>query len=42
MTLDEWQSNLRMDPIYGYDHTLRGKAEASQLIQAFRSAWGFS
>jgi len=42
MTLDEWNQNLRVDPIYGYDHSTRGKAEAATLIDAIRQKWGFS
>jgi hypothetical protein len=42
MTLDEWNQNLRIDPIYGYDHSTKGKADAAQLIDAIRQKWGFS
>ena len=41
-TLDEWQSNLRTDSRYGYDHTQNAMNEAATLINDIKQRWGIA
>jgi hypothetical protein len=41
-SLDEWQTNLRTDARYGYDHTQNAMNEAATLINDIKQRWGIA
>lgn len=42
MSMDEWERSIKMNPMYGYDSSKNGIAEASQLVGQLRQQFGFS
>jgi hypothetical protein len=42
MTLDEWATHVKMDPRYGYDYSMKGRADAATLVSSIRQEWGLS
>lgn len=41
MTLDQWETKLRTDPVYGYDHSFNAIQSASQLAAGLKQTLGF-
>lgn len=39
-TTDEWMTQLRTDPRFGYDHTTNGRSEAAQLTSQISQIFG--
>lgn len=40
MSLDQWQTTLKTDPIYGYNNTQQASAQATDLISKLGQMWG--
>lgn len=40
MSLDQWQTTVRTDPRYGYDHTLGAQSQASSLVTTLAKQFG--
>ena len=42
MTMDEWQQKVKLDPIYGYDQSRNGIAEAANLVSSLKTQFGYA
>jgi len=40
MSLSDWQATVKSDPVYGYDSSVKGRAEATQLAQGLGQMFG--
>ena len=42
MSMSDWAQKLRSDPVYGYDHTVNAKLDATNLAQQLGQQMGFT